>query len=112
MTEPLATADLLDTDSKRCERLPISGLLALATAGFITILTEALPAGLLPQMSLDLKVSQALVGQLVTFYALGSLLAAIPLVLLTQGWPNTSRCWKDNLAKAFEVLSQSSNCSP
>ncbi|EPL10615.1 MFS transporter [Pseudomonas sp. CF161] len=86
MTESLVTADLLDTESKRCERLPISGLLALATAGFITILTEALPAGLLPQMSLDLKVSQALVGQLVTFYALGSLLAAIPLVLLTQGW--------------------------
>lgn len=86
MTKPLATAELLDIESRRCERLPLSGLLALATAGFITILTEALPAGLLPQMSQDLNVSPALVGQLVTFYALGSLLAAIPLVLLTQGW--------------------------
>ncbi|AZE12324.1 putative MFS-type transporter [Pseudomonas chlororaphis subsp. aureofaciens] len=86
MTEPLATVDLLDIESRRHDRLPLSGLLALATAGFITILTEAMPAGLLPQMSQDLAVSPALVGQLVTLYAIGSLLAAIPLVILTQGW--------------------------
>lgn len=86
MTEPLATVDLLDIESRRRDRLPLGGLLALATAGFITILTEAMPAGLLPQMSQDLAVSPALVGQLVTLYAIGSLLAAIPLVILTQGW--------------------------
>ncbi len=66
--------------------LPWTGLLALAMAGFITILTEALPAGLMPQMGKSLQVSEALVGQLVTLYALGSLLAAIPLTLMTQGW--------------------------
>ncbi|KAA6173313.1 MFS transporter [Pseudomonas veronii] len=66
--------------------LPLGGLLALACAGFITILTEAMPAGLLPQMGEGLDVSPALVGQLVTLYALGSLLAAIPLTLLTRGW--------------------------
>lgn len=71
--------------SQAAARLPISGLLALATAAFITILTEALPAGLLPQMSRDLDVSPALVGQLVTAYAVGSLLAAIPLTAATQG---------------------------
>lgn len=68
------------------ERLPLNGLLVLAGAGFITILTEALPAGLLPQLSADLRVSQAMVGQMVTLYALGSLLAAIPLVMLTRSW--------------------------
>ncbi|KIQ04305.1 MULTISPECIES: MFS transporter [Pseudomonas] len=68
------------------ERLPLNGLLVLAGAGFITILTEALPAGLLPQLSADLGVSQAMVGQMVTLYALGSLLAAIPLVMLTRSW--------------------------
>lgn len=68
------------------ELLPMAGLLALATAGFITILTEAMPAGLLPQMSAGLGVSEALVGQLVTLYALGSLLAAIPLTIATRGW--------------------------
>jgi len=86
MSEPLSTADLLDIESRQNHRLPLSGLLALATAGFITILTEAMPAGLLPQMSHDLNVSPALIGQLVTLYAIGSLLAAIPLVILTQGW--------------------------
>lgn len=64
----------------------MSALLALTTAAFITILTEALPAGLLPQMGASLSVSEALVGQLVTIYAIGSLVAAIPLTAATQGW--------------------------
>ncbi|MGJ7611065.1 MULTISPECIES: MFS transporter [unclassified Variovorax] len=67
-------------------RLPLPGLLALAAAGFITILTEAMPAGLLPQIGASLDVAPALVGQLVTVYAIGSLVAAIPLVAFTRGW--------------------------
>ena len=67
------------------DRLPLASLLALAMAAFITILTEALPAGLLPQMAQGLNVSEAWVGQTVTVYALGSLLAAIPLTIATQG---------------------------
>lgn len=66
-------------------RLPLSALLALAVAGFITILTEALPAGLLPQIAAGLAVPEALAGQLVTLYAVGSLAAAIPLTLATRG---------------------------
>ncbi|UYB51008.1 MFS transporter [Xanthomonas sp. AM6] len=65
-------------------RLPWSGLLALACAGFVTILTEALPAGLLPAMAAGLGVGEAWIGQLVTVYALGSLLAAIPLTAATR----------------------------
>ena len=68
------------------ERLPLTALLALAMAGFLTILTEALPAGLLPLMSAELQVSPTLVGQLVTAYAVGSLLAAIPLTAVTRSW--------------------------
>lgn len=68
------------------DRLPLPALLALAMAAFITILTEALPAGLLPLMAQGLTVSEALVGQLVTIYAIGSLLAAIPLTVVTQSW--------------------------
>lgn len=67
-------------------RLPLAGLLALAAAGFITVLTEAMPAGLLPQIGASLEVTPALVGQLVTVYAIGSLVAAIPLVALTRSW--------------------------
>lgn len=66
------------------DRLPIAGLLALAMGGFITILTEALPAGLLREISNDLRVSQAYTGQLVTIYAVGSLVAAIPLTAATR----------------------------
>ncbi|WP_313251205.1 MFS transporter [Stenotrophomonas sp.] len=67
------------------DRLPLASLLALALAGFITILTEALPAGLLPQMAQGLAVSEAWVGQTITVYALGSMIAAIPLTTATQG---------------------------
>lgn len=74
------------TPSHSQDRLPLAGLSALAVAGFLTILTEALPAGLLPRMSADLQVSQPMIGQLVTVYALGSLLAAIPLTAATRGW--------------------------
>jgi len=66
-------------------RLPLASLLALSMAAFITILTEALPAGLLPQMAQSLAVSEAWVGQTVTIYAIGSLMAAIPLTAATQG---------------------------
>ncbi|ETT39477.1 sugar efflux transporter [Paenibacillus sp. FSL R5-192] len=68
------------------ERLPWAGLLALAMAGFICILTESLPAGLLPQIAKDLGITEALTGQLVTLYAIGSLVAAIPLTTATRGW--------------------------
>ena len=67
------------------DRLPIAALLALAIAGFITIVTEALPAGLLPQISAGMNISGALAGQFVTLYAVGSLVAAIPLITATQG---------------------------
>ncbi|CVI25391.1 Transporter, major facilitator family protein (fragment) [Agrobacterium tumefaciens str. B6] len=57
----------------------------MALSGFTTILTEALPAGLLPQIAADLLVSQSAAGQTVSVYALRSLMAAIPLTRMTQG---------------------------
>ncbi len=76
----------IPTDVGASETLPISALLALAMTGFTAILTETLPAGLLPHMAAGLNVSESLAGQTVTVYAVGSLLAAIPLTLYTQGW--------------------------
>ncbi|GII75735.1 MFS transporter [Sphaerisporangium rufum] len=67
-------------------RLPLAALLALATAVFITSLTETLPAGLLPQMSADLRVGESATGQLVTIYAIATALTAIPLTAATSGW--------------------------
>ncbi|MEU6667457.1 MFS transporter [Streptomyces sp. NPDC046727] len=68
------------------QRLPLAALLALATAVFITSLTETLPAGLLPGMSRALGVSESATGQTVTVYALGTALTAIPLTAATAGW--------------------------
>ena len=73
-------------DEKQSAKLPLGALLALAMTGFICILTETLPAGLLPEIGRGLGVSASLTGQLVTVYALGSLLAAIPLTIATQRW--------------------------
>jgi predicted MFS family arabinose efflux permease len=68
------------------ERLPVAALLALAMTGFICIMTETLPAGLLPEIAQGLGVSNALAGQSVTAYAAGSLVAAIPLTMATAHW--------------------------
>lgn len=73
-------------DEKQGEKLPLGALLALAMTGFICIVTETLPAGLLPEIGNGLAISASMAGQMVTVYALGSLLAAIPLTIATQSW--------------------------
>jgi predicted MFS family arabinose efflux permease len=73
-------------NAKELDRFPWSCLIALAMAAFVCVLTETVPSGLLIEISKDLSVSESLAGQLVTFYAIGSLVAAIPIVSLTQSW--------------------------
>jgi predicted MFS family arabinose efflux permease len=67
-------------------KLPLAGLLALFTAGFVSVLTETLPAGLLPQMSSTFGESESLTGQTVTIYAIGSAVSAIPLSTAMTRW--------------------------
>ncbi|ENH7310978.1 MFS transporter [Acinetobacter baumannii] len=67
-------------------QLPIWKLLAFTVAGFLTIMTETMPAGLFTQISQGLRISEAYAGQLIAVYALGSVLAAIPLISLTRSW--------------------------
>ncbi|WP_405170276.1 MFS transporter [Paenibacillus sp. FSL H8-0280] len=86
MTAHTSLPNQREIPSISSKRLPWHGLLALAMAGFICILTESLPAGLLPQIAKDLGITEALTGQLVTLYAIGSLVAAIPLTAATRGW--------------------------
>jgi predicted MFS family arabinose efflux permease len=50
------------------------------------ILTEALPAGVLPEMARDLSVSEAAAGQSLTIYAIATGVAAIPLSVTTSAW--------------------------
>lgn len=66
--------------------LPVGALLALAASGFLTLLTEILPAGVLPAMAGDLGVGAGAAGQTVTAFAVGAIVAAIPLTRATARW--------------------------
>ncbi|UKJ63193.1 MFS transporter [Cellulosimicrobium cellulans] len=66
--------------------LPLGALLALAASGFLTLLTEILPAGVLPAMAADLGVGAGAAGQTVTAFAVGAIVAAIPLTRATARW--------------------------
>lgn len=68
------------------KKFPLAGLIALALSGFLAIMTETLPAGLLPEISQSLKITTGAAGQLVTWYAFGSILAAIPVIGMTKSW--------------------------
>ncbi|MFI7100092.1 MFS transporter [Streptomyces sp. NPDC050161] len=67
------------------QRLPWAALLAMAWTGFVVIMTETLPAGLLPEIARGLDVTASGAGQLVSAYAAGTVLAAIPATALTRG---------------------------
>ncbi|MEU6715669.1 MFS transporter [Nonomuraea sp. NPDC046802] len=69
----------------RAGRMPWPGLLALFTAAFTAVMTELLPAGLLPQIGGALGVPEGRVGFLVTGYAAASVAAAIPLTAVLRG---------------------------
>ncbi|MGQ4387357.1 MFS transporter [Streptomyces sp. SAS_270] len=75
------------TALRHTSALPWPGLLALSTAAFTAVMTELLPAGLLPRMAPALGVSEGRVGFLVTGYALASFLAAVPLTAVLRGLP-------------------------
>ncbi|WIB76696.1 MFS transporter [Curtobacterium sp. MCPF17_002] len=66
--------------------LPWGGLLALFFAGFLSIINETTPAGLLPQISHSLRISDAAAGQLITVYALATALTAVPLSAALARW--------------------------
>ncbi|MFE0650374.1 MFS transporter [Streptomyces sp. NPDC059534] len=83
---PATRAPAHDEHHPPSGRLPLPALLALATAVFVTSLTETLPAGVLPAMSAGLGVGEAATGQTVTVYALGTALTAIPLAARTAAW--------------------------
>ncbi|WP_374957090.1 MFS transporter [Actinopolyspora mortivallis] len=67
------------------DRLPVGKLLAFTLGGFLAIVTETMPAGLLPQIAHGLDIPAELAGQLITVYAIGSVVAAVPVIAATRG---------------------------
>ena len=72
------------------DRFPLFRLLVLAGAIFVSVSSEFLPTGLLPDIAADLNVSESRVGLLVTVFALTVVVSAAPLTLLTRRF---SRKW-------------------
>ncbi|MGW5681941.1 MFS transporter [Nonomuraea sp. NPDC003754] len=68
-------------------RTPLGALPALFSAAFTAVMTELLPAGLLPHISHDLHTSPATTGHLVTGYAITSCAAAIPITAALRSLP-------------------------
>ncbi|MCU1532353.1 MAG: major facilitator superfamily 1 [Arthrobacter sp.] len=75
------------TAASASNRLPLGALLVLAAIGFTAITTELLPSGLLPQISADLKVSEAVAGYLTAGYAAIIVVAVLPATMLLSRVP-------------------------
>lgn len=68
-------------------RMPWFTLLVIAGAIFVSVTSEFLPAGLLPEIAADLDVSESRVGVLVTAFAATVVVATAPLTALTRRLP-------------------------
>jgi len=71
-------------------RFPLFSLLVISGAIFVSVSSEFLPTGLLPDMAGTLRVSESRVGLLVTIFAFTVAITTIPLTRLTQRF---SRKW-------------------
>lgn len=72
------------------DRFPLVRLLVLSGAIFVSVSSEFLPTGLLPDIAADLDVLESRVGLLVTLFAFTVAISAAPLTLLTR---RMSRKW-------------------
>lgn len=68
-------------------RLPWLGLIVLASSVFLSVTSEMMPTGLLPDMSGSLGVSESQIGLLVTVFAFTVVLSSTPLAALTRRVP-------------------------
>ncbi|MFM9918936.1 MFS transporter [Lacisediminihabitans sp. H27-G8] len=66
---------------------PYFALVTVAVAIFLSVTTEMLPTGLLPEMSADLRVSESLIGATVSVFAFTVVLSSAPLTGLLRRVP-------------------------
>lgn len=74
-------------NSAPADRFPWTGLIVLAGAVFLSVTSEMIPTGLLPDMSSGLHVSESQVGLLVTVFAFTVVLTSTPLAAATRRMP-------------------------
>ena len=66
--------------------MPWLSLISLAAIGFVLLSAETMPAGLLPVMAHDLGVSEGVIGQFISVWALGTVVVTVPAITYTQGF--------------------------
>lgn len=69
------------------QAFPLVGLMTLALAIFISMATEFLPGGLIPQIAAEYVRSSAEVGHLITVFALTVIVTAAPLAVIARRLP-------------------------
>ncbi|MCD2111174.1 MFS transporter [Rhodococcus rhodochrous] len=80
----IPTATTMSNASSTDHALPRATLIALSFSTFATVTVEMLPSGLLPQIGRGLGVEPAVVGGLVTAWALTIAVTSMPLVRVTR----------------------------
>ena len=75
------------TAPRTTEAFPYFALVTVAIAIFLSVTTEMLPTGLLPEMSADLHVSESLIGITVSVFAFTVVVSTAPLTALTRRIP-------------------------
>ena len=66
---------------------PWVGLITLAAAVFLSVTSEMLPTGLLPEMSRSLNVAESQIGLLVSWFAFTVVLTSAPVAIWTRRFP-------------------------
>lgn len=66
---------------------PWGGLITLSAAVFLSVTSEMLPTGLLPEMSRSLGVAQSQIGLLVSWFAFTVVLTSAPVAMWTRRFP-------------------------
>ncbi|AHD23836.1 MFS transporter [Rhodococcus sp. D-6] len=80
----IPTATTMSNASSTDHTLPRAALIALSFSTFATVTVEMLPSGLLPQIGGGLGVEPAVVGGLVTAWALTIAVTSMPLVRVAR----------------------------
>ncbi|KGJ72618.1 major facilitator transporter [Cryobacterium roopkundense] len=81
---PIQRADGPDTPSVAAPPFPWVGLIVLGAAVFLSITSEMMPVGLLPEMSASLDVDRSQIGLLVSWFAFTVVVTSTGLAHLTR----------------------------
>ncbi|PRZ43063.1 putative MFS family arabinose efflux permease [Antricoccus suffuscus] len=84
LNEPPIDSTSTSPRSPSTAPFPWVGLIALASAVFLSVTSEMVPTGLLPDMSRSLEVTEAQIGLLVTYFAVTVVVTSTPLTALTR----------------------------